>query len=170
MDTDIDVAMDLFGEPAIKVKTFGKRVDAPTMGAASFVPTFAPVPAPQSHHPTLHPNPTGQKQKSTVASTSDSAHAQNWKSVQQTIHTTAAPSFEASTVSPSNISPTDILEPDGSLRIYWFDASENKGIVYLFGKVLHKRLNVYLSTCVTVKNIQRNLFILPRAKKLDGLF
>ena len=30
----------------------------------------------------------------------------------------------------------DILESDGSLNVYWFDACETGGLVYLFGKVI----------------------------------
>jgi hypothetical protein len=30
---------------------------------------------------------------------------------------------------------TSILESDGSLRMYWFDAYEKNGMVYIFGKV-----------------------------------
>lgn len=63
----------------------------------------------------------------------------------------------------------NVLEEDGSLRMWWFDAYERreKGQVYLFGKALNKATNTYVSCCVTVKNIQRNIFVLPRPYKLD---
>lgn len=63
----------------------------------------------------------------------------------------------------------NVLETDGSLRMWWFDAYERKekGQVYLFGKALNKATNSYVSCCVTVKNIQRNIFVLPRPYKLD---
>ncbi|KAI8579056.1 hypothetical protein K450DRAFT_175568 [Umbelopsis ramanniana AG] len=63
----------------------------------------------------------------------------------------------------------DVLESDGSLRMWWFDAYERreKGQVYLFGKTLNKATNTYISCCVTVKNIQRSVFVLPRQYKLD---
>ncbi|KAI8977403.1 DNA polymerase family B-domain-containing protein [Mycotypha africana] len=63
----------------------------------------------------------------------------------------------------------DILESNKHLHFWWYDAYERKekGYVYLFGKVLNKGTNKYVSCCVTVKNIERNLFILPRARKLN---
>lgn len=64
----------------------------------------------------------------------------------------------------------DIFEQDGHLHMWWYDAYERKekGYVYLFGKVLNKGTNKYVSCCVTVKNIERNLFVLPRKHQLDG--
>ncbi|CEP11993.1 hypothetical protein [Parasitella parasitica] len=63
----------------------------------------------------------------------------------------------------------DIIEEDGHLHMWWYDAYERKekGYVYLFGKVLNKGTNKYVSCCVTVKNIERNLFVLPRKHLLD---
>jgi DNA polymerase alpha subunit A len=64
----------------------------------------------------------------------------------------------------------DIFEKNGHLHMWWYDAYERKekGYVYLFGKVLNKGTNKYVSCCVTVKNIERNLFVLPRKHQLDG--
>lgn len=64
----------------------------------------------------------------------------------------------------------DIFESDGHLRMWWYDAYERKekGYVYVFGKVLNKKTKKYVSCCVTVKNIERNLFILPRKFELNG--
>ncbi|KAL7325370.1 DNA-directed DNA polymerase alpha catalytic subunit pol1 [Mucor circinelloides] len=63
----------------------------------------------------------------------------------------------------------DIFEKDGHLHMWWYDAYERKekGYVYLFGKVLNKGTNKYVSCCVTVKNVERNLFVLPRKHLLD---
>lgn len=65
----------------------------------------------------------------------------------------------------------DILEENGNLKMWWYDAYERreKGYVYIFGKVLNKKTNKYVSCCVTVKNIERNLFVLPRKFELDGI-
>lgn len=64
----------------------------------------------------------------------------------------------------------DIFESNGHLKMWWYDAYERreKGYVYVFGKVLNKKTNKYVSCCVTVKNIERNLFVLPRKFELDG--
>jgi hypothetical protein len=36
------------------------------------------------------------------------------------------------------------------------------GIVHLFGKVWVEEAKIHVSCCVTVKNIEKRLFILPR--------
>ncbi|OUM67505.1 hypothetical protein PIROE2DRAFT_32893, partial [Piromyces sp. E2] len=51
---------------------------------------------------------------------------------------------------------------------YWFDAMENLGTVYLLGKVYDKKNKKFVSCCVTVNNVMRNLFVLPREKMLDN--
>ena len=46
------------------------------------------------------------------------------------------------------------------LQFYWYDACElysTPSTIYLFGKTIHN--NAYLSSCIQVKNLQRNLFI-----------
>jgi len=57
------------------------------------------------------------------------------------------------------------------LRLYWFDAFEDAynqpGVVYLFGKVYVESAEAYTSCCVTVRNIERRLYILPRVKKMN---
>jgi DNA polymerase alpha subunit A len=65
-------------------------------------------------------------------------------------------------VNKSNIKA---FEEDGSLRFYWLDYVENNGAVNLFGKVFDKETKKYVSCCVTVNGIERNLFILPRGSK-----
>ncbi|GAA5813555.1 hypothetical protein MFLAVUS_007037 [Mucor flavus] len=64
----------------------------------------------------------------------------------------------------------DIFEADNRLKMWWYDAYERKekGYVYVFGKVLNKKTNKYVSCCVTVKNIERNLFVLPRKFEVDA--
>lgn len=68
------------------------------------------------------------------------------------------------------------LEADGSLNFYWIDAYEDTlnapGSVYIFGKV--KTVDgdgktKYVSACVGLKNLERNVYILPRKRTLvDG--
>ncbi|KAL7750259.1 DNA-directed DNA polymerase alpha catalytic subunit pol1 [Sorochytrium milnesiophthora] len=60
-----------------------------------------------------------------------------------------------------------VFKADGSLDMFWIDAYERSGIVYLFGKILNTATQSFISCCVTVRNIERNLFFLPRPKKLD---
>lgn len=59
------------------------------------------------------------------------------------------------------------LEDDDTLRMFWIDYLEIDGKIYLVGKVLDKATNKYVSACVTVNNIERNLFVLPRERYLE---
>lgn len=102
----------------------------------------------------------------TTTKAADTRHdLQNWKTAEAIMVDTFAQD-----VIKEETSKMEILESDGSLHMWWYDAYERreKGYVYLFGKVLNKNTNKYVSCCVTVKNIERNLFILPRPYELDG--
>lgn len=59
------------------------------------------------------------------------------------------------------------VEEDGSLRMFWMDYLELDGKIYLVGKVLDKAVNQYVSACVTIENIDRNLFVLPRQRRVE---
>jgi len=65
---------------------------------------------------------------------------------------------------PSNISA---LEPDGSLRFFWLDYLELDGKLYFIGKLKDKSSGAWISCCVTVENIERNLYVLPREKRVE---
>uniref|UniRef100_A0A6Q2XJS3 DNA polymerase n=1 Tax=Esox lucius TaxID=8010 RepID=A0A6Q2XJS3_ESOLU len=60
--------------------------------------------------------------------------------------------------------------PDGELmfRFYWLDAFEDQysqpGVVYLFGKVWIESAQDHVSCCVSVKNIERTMYFLPRER------
>ncbi|XP_032534928.1 DNA polymerase alpha catalytic subunit isoform X2 [Chiroxiphia lanceolata] len=57
------------------------------------------------------------------------------------------------------------------LRFYWLDAYEDQysqpGVVFLFGKVWIESANTYVSCCVSVKNIERTVYLLPRETEID---
>jgi DNA polymerase alpha subunit A len=59
------------------------------------------------------------------------------------------------------------LEEDGSLRMFWLDYLELDGKVYLVGKILDKAIDQYVSACVTIENLDRNLFVLPRPRRVE---
>lgn len=63
----------------------------------------------------------------------------------------------------------DAFEPDGSLRFYWIDHVDMGGVVHLTGKVYDKAATdpnkKWVSCCLAVNGIQRNLFVLPRGPK-----
>ncbi|XP_062939609.1 DNA polymerase alpha catalytic subunit isoform X2 [Cynocephalus volans] len=56
-------------------------------------------------------------------------------------------------------------------QFYWLDAYEDQynqpGVVFLFGKVWIESAETHVSCCVTVKNIERTLYFLPREMKID---
>jgi len=65
---------------------------------------------------------------------------------------------------PSNLSA---LESDRSLRFYWLDYLELDGKLYFIGKFKEKTTDTWMSCCVTVENMERNLFVLPREKRVE---
>ncbi|KAF4610852.1 hypothetical protein D9613_006632 [Agrocybe pediades] len=67
----------------------------------------------------------------------------------------------------SNPSKVSALEPDGSLRFYWLDYLELDGKLYFIGKFKDKSNDSWASCCVTVENMERNLFVLPREKRVE---
>ncbi|EGN95137.1 hypothetical protein SERLA73DRAFT_77147 [Serpula lacrymans var. lacrymans S7.3] len=71
-----------------------------------------------------------------------------------------------------------VFEPDGSLRFFWLDCLEHGGKLFFIGKVLDKSSSSsanprgkgqWMSACITVENLQRNLFILPREYRVDAI-
>ena len=60
------------------------------------------------------------------------------------------------------------LEENGSVRFYWLDYVETNGVLHFIGKVFDKESKKYVSACVTVEGIDRNLFVLPRESGIDG--
>ncbi|EJD07472.1 uncharacterized protein FOMMEDRAFT_137775 [Fomitiporia mediterranea MF3/22] len=59
------------------------------------------------------------------------------------------------------------LEDDGSLRFFWIDYLEQDGNVHFIGKLKDKKTKLWVSCCLTVENLERNLFVLSRPKKLE---
>jgi DNA polymerase alpha subunit A len=69
--------------------------------------------------------------------------------------------------SSTHASTISALQDDGSFRFFWLDYLEHEGVLYFIGKTLDKNTKSYVSCCVTVTNLQRNLFVLPRPFQLD---
>lgn len=69
--------------------------------------------------------------------------------------------------SSTHASTISALEEDGSFRFFWLDYLEHEGVLYFIGKTFDRNSNSYVSCCVTVTNLQRNLFVLPRPYQLD---
>ena len=73
----------------------------------------------------------------------------------------------ASSSSPVKATAISALEPDGSLRFFWLDYLEHEGKLYFVGKLKDKTSGTWVSCCVTVENIQRNLYVLPRERRIE---
>ncbi|KAI9223933.1 hypothetical protein BC828DRAFT_402699 [Blastocladiella britannica] len=92
--------------------------------------------------------------------------------------TSATTMVNTATASSSSIPPAAVLEQDGSLLMYYLDAVEERGVVYLFGKVRVRPPPgidaplTWVSCAVAVHGIERNIFLLPRAvhhvRGIDG--
>lgn len=58
------------------------------------------------------------------------------------------------------------------LRMYWLDAHEDAfkhpGTVWLFGKVFVESAKAHVSCCLTVKNINRQIFLVKRDERVDA--
>ncbi|KAJ3026454.1 UNVERIFIED_CONTAM: DNA-directed DNA polymerase alpha catalytic subunit pol1 [Siphonaria sp. JEL0065] len=129
------------------------------ISTAKFIPKFEPVQKPTA--------PGGE-----------AAGCASWTSVMDSLavgdsNTPAAVGNSSlgvagNTISAMNMSEKDYFEEDGRLFAYWFDAYEKDGVVYLFAKVLNKTENKFVSCCLTVNNIDRVMFVLPRLKKRVG--
>ncbi|KAJ3182355.1 DNA-directed DNA polymerase alpha catalytic subunit pol1 [Geranomyces variabilis] len=143
----------------VKVKALQKRTAKQT-SSISFAPKFERV------------EEATRPIESTVVAAPDNANCQGWMAMKDTVKVSnfePQPTQDLGARSVTSGS-SDVLEADGSLRMFWFDATEVDGVVYLFGKVENKANGSYISCCSVVNNIQRNVFVLPRDKLLgtDG--
>lgn len=92
-----------------------------------------------------------------------------WLSVYDSLKVASDDSFGPAASSAARtpaLTKVSILEEDGSLRFYWLDYLEHDGRLYFIGKAQDKKTKVWVSICVTVENIERNLFVLPRDRRL----
>ncbi|CEO98186.1 hypothetical protein PBRA_006300 [Plasmodiophora brassicae] len=83
-----------------------------------------------------------------------------------------APANQATnTGPPASVNVSNLLDDSGSLELYWLDAYEDPQLpgcrVYLFGKTaLKSEPNRFVSCCITVENIDRNVYVVPRSHVL----
>ncbi|KAF5332256.1 hypothetical protein D9611_008203 [Ephemerocybe angulata] len=91
-----------------------------------------------------------------------------WLSVHESLNVAKEEDIIGSTHSSSSKSSNiDALEPDGSLRFFWLDYLEHDGKLYLVGKLKDKKTGVWVSCCVTIEGLQRNLYALPRERRAE---
>jgi DNA polymerase alpha subunit A len=93
----------------------------------------------------------------------------SWLSVYDSLTTTSEDTLGPLSASsrPVNTSQISALEPDGALYFYWLDYLELEGKLYFIGKLKDKTSGAWVSCCVTVEGLQRNLFVLPREKRVE---
>ncbi|KAF9266691.1 DNA polymerase alpha catalytic subunit [Marasmius fiardii PR-910] len=90
----------------------------------------------------------------------------SWLAVYDSLNVTTAESL-GPTTSAFNSSNVNALEADGSLHFYWLDYLEHDGQISFVGKVKDKNSGALVSACVTVENLERNLFVLPRKRRVE---
>ncbi|KAF9908957.1 DNA-directed DNA polymerase alpha catalytic subunit pol1 [Linnemannia zychae] len=112
-------------------------------------------------------NDSSKKQKATVVREPERDSRQNWMTMDSNLNQSTA-EIKTEPDTAVDVQDSNIKEEDGTLRMYWIDACEVRGVVYLFGKVLQKSTNTYVSCCVAVHNLERNLFVLPRTHRIDS--
>lgn len=89
--------------------------------------------------------------------------APSWLTLHSSLLAAPAQSEEALDTSSTSVSRNvDALETDGSLHMYWLDFAEVKGKLYLVGKVFDKTAKKYVSCCLGIDGLERNLFVVPR--------
>ncbi|KAI0692497.1 hypothetical protein BC835DRAFT_1407020 [Cytidiella melzeri] len=74
---------------------------------------------------------------------------------------------QSNSSSKNTSSNASVLEEDGSFRFFWLDYLEHEGRLYFIGKTQDKASKVWISCCVTIENLQRNLFVLPRERRME---
>lgn len=90
----------------------------------------------------------------------------HWSSVQETLAGQAkAGELDAVKAPVGSVKVEKVIEQDGTLRMFWLDQMEQDGVVHLVGKVLDRQSGKYVSACLSVNGIKRNLFVKPRPKR-----
>ncbi|KAE8155887.1 DNA polymerase alpha, catalytic subunit [Aspergillus tamarii] len=84
----------------------------------------------------------------------------SWNDVRNKLNVLSSPASETRTF--GKLRAQDVVEEDGSLRMFWIDFTEVNGSLCLFGKVKNKQTGNYASAFVKVDNILRKLYFLPR--------
>ncbi|PQK17706.1 hypothetical protein BB8028_0008g02140 [Beauveria bassiana] len=96
----------------------------------------------------------------------DDVDSSSWNKLTEKLNVVSNPS---ETRGVGKIDHKDAIEADGSLSFFWTDYTEINGSLCLFGKVLNKKTQEYVSCFVKVDNILRKLYFLPREHRLrDG--
>ncbi|KAF8624027.1 hypothetical protein AX17_007233 [Amanita inopinata Kibby_2008] len=93
-----------------------------------------------------------------------------WLSVYESLSTASLDALGPLTSSGSTstaVAEAPVLESDGSLCFFWLDYLEQDGKIYFTGKLRDKVSGGWLSCCITIEGLQRNLFVLPRERRVE---
>ena len=101
-----------------------------------------------------------------------SSHLQTWRSVHDGLVTESMES-PASQVASSTYSgvakKVECFQDDRSVHFFWIDYFDANGKIFLFGKVLDRVTNKYVSASVAIDGMERCVFLLPRTRTIvDG--
>ncbi|KAG2413667.1 hypothetical protein HFD88_002856 [Aspergillus terreus] len=88
----------------------------------------------------------------------------SWNDVRSKLNVLSSPATESRTF--GKLRAQDVVEEDGSLRMFWIDFTEVNGSLCLFGKVKNKHTGSFASAFVKVDNILRKLYFLPRENRV----
>lgn len=91
----------------------------------------------------------------------EEAGVPSWLSVYDSLAVTTEDILGSGSSSKSK-SSVDALNEDGTLHMFWLDYLEHNGKLYLVGKVKDKSSGTWVSACLAIGGMQRNLFVLPR--------
>lgn len=147
-DLDMDAFMDVDEESASHPpKTNGHNVKKEELDTSLSKPLGSSVPT----------NGTAKKEES---------NNQSWLKVYDSL--TVSEPLGGGVSKSATSAAVQALEDDGTLRFFWLDYLEHEGKLYFVGKV-RDRANggAWASACVTVENLQRNLFVLPRERRVE---
>jgi DNA polymerase alpha subunit A len=93
------------------------------------------------------------------------AGSAHWSAVQESLVAPKTNELDEVKAQIGSVKAENVLEEDGSLRIFWLDHMEQDGVIHLVGKVVDRASGKFVSACLSVQGIKRNLFVKPRARR-----
>lgn len=153
-------------KPLVRTKPEDEDVDDPMevvpvvghSGIASASVNISASRPTRSLKKTVYPSP---ESSSPTRPAPEAVDASAWNNVTTKLNVlSSSPATE--TASHGKLQSQDVLEDDGSLRIFWMDYTEVNGSLCLFGKIKNRTNGKYASCFVKVDNILRKLYFLPR--------
>ncbi|CAG7960329.1 unnamed protein product [Penicillium olsonii] len=110
--------------------------------------------------PKIKPEAVSEPASSSPVKTMPEVMDASWNDVRNKLNVLSSPAPEMRSF--GKLRAQDVVEEDGSLRMFWLDYTEVNGSLCLFGKVKNKQNGTFTSAFVKVDNILRKLYFLPR--------